>query len=193
MTKEFLISLSGHGLLVMFLSLITAKSPLPRKPPARYEVFMVELRPPVSLEPGEDNLQVIDKTPKISKVSKKIEKKPSRKLSRESRLPSGNLNLKMSSKGTKQSYYIEQMINKISSNWENPAKNSQVALSCVINFTITKDGLISNVKIEKSSGNSAFDFSAQRAVVSTKQLPPFAGEFLGLDSLIVHLEFEQTD
>lgn len=84
------------------------------------------------------------------------------------------------------SLYIDGMQRRIGSNWFRP----QVApgTETVIYFRITRDGTISEAKIQKPSGNSTFDRAALSSVRSSNPLNPlpfgYNGSYLG-----VHLTF----
>jgi TonB family protein len=58
-----------------------------------------------------------------------------------------------------------------------------------VKFTITRDGTLRDVELEKPSGYFALDREAQRAVLVTKRLPPLPLQF-NQDHLTVHLVFE---
>ena len=49
----------------------------------------------------------------------------------------------------------------------------------IIKFTIRRDGMLTNVELEKSSGQALLDLEARRAVIKTMQLPPLPREFTG--------------
>ena len=93
-----------------------------------------------------------------------------------------------SGRGFNYSYYLNILLNKISQNWNNPYKNIDIILKSVIYFEIDENGLISNIRIEKDSGNDIYNESTIRAVALTKKLPPLPQEFSD-DYLKVHLEF----
>ncbi len=42
----------------------------------------------------------------------------------------------------------------------------------IVKFTIQRDGTITGAEVEKSSGYTALDIAALRAVVGARQLPP---------------------
>ena len=44
-------------------------------------------------------------------------------------------------------------------------------------FTIQRDGRLTDIALEKSSGYSALDLTAQRAIYTTRQLPPLPAGF----------------
>jgi TonB family protein len=66
-----------------------------------------------------------------------------------------------------------------------------VAGEAVVKFTIQRDGTLTAVKLEKSSGFSALDINAQRAVMGTRQLPPLPAPFSN-PTLTVDLTFQYT-
>jgi TonB family protein len=46
-------------------------------------------------------------------------------------------------------------------------------LEAIVNFTIHADGSISDIRLEKSSGNKTFDTSAVRAIKQAAPFPAF--------------------
>jgi TonB family protein len=54
-----------------------------------------------------------------------------------------------------------------------------------VKFTIQRDGMLTNIEVEKP-GAAILNLAAQRAIVSTRQLPPLPAAFTG-DRLTVHL------
>lgn len=82
--------------------------------------------------------------------------------------------------------YVITMVERIRSNWNMRAEVAGVA---IIKYTIQRDGTITAVELEKSSGYTALDLSAQRAVLLTRQLPALPTAFPN-SSLPVHLNFE---
>jgi len=84
--------------------------------------------------------------------------------------------------------YLMVMVEKIRANWNGQA---EVAGDTVIKFTIQRDGTITAPEREKSSGYTALDINALRAVVSARQLPPLPAAFPN-PSLTVHLNFQYT-
>ena len=88
------------------------------------------------------------------------------------------------------SWYIALLKSRIEENWK--FKNIIGELSALISFRIYRSGKITNLKIEKSSGYSAFDRSAVLAVKSTKDIPPFPEE-IKQSYLDVMIEFKKED
>jgi TonB family protein len=83
------------------------------------------------------------------------------------------------------------MIQRIRANWnDRPGAVGQT----VMMFTIQRDGRITGIAVEKSSGNQTLDANAQRALALTdgqRQLPPLPEPFPN-STLTVHLNFEYT-
>lgn len=82
--------------------------------------------------------------------------------------------------------YIALMSGQIRKNW-NP--NQGAGGQPVVKFTIRRDGVLTNIELEKSSGQSLLDLEARRAVHKTMKIPPLPREFTG-NSLTVHLTFD---
>lgn len=82
--------------------------------------------------------------------------------------------------------YLAQMVQKIRQNW-NPGMGA--GGQPIVKFTIRRDGMMTNVELEKSSGQDLLDLEAKRAVLKTLQLPPLPREFTET-SLTVHLTFD---
>jgi TonB family protein len=82
--------------------------------------------------------------------------------------------------------YIVQMVQRIRQNW-NP-KQGAVG-EPVVKFTIRRDGMLTNVEVEKPTGQDLLDQEARRAVLKTMQLAPLPREFTE-SSLTVHLTFD---
>ena len=81
--------------------------------------------------------------------------------------------------------YLATMIQLIQRNW---VAKQQVAGDTLVKYTIQRDGRLTNVEIEKSSGYFALDQTAQRALLVTRQLPPLPPQFTE-NTLTVHLIF----
>lgn len=81
--------------------------------------------------------------------------------------------------------YIQTMVQKIQSNWNSKqGATGQV----IVKFTIRRDGMLTNVEVEKPSGNPVLDLESRRAVLYTRQLPPLPAQFTE-PYLTVHLNF----
>src|SRR5205823_5002466 len=84
--------------------------------------------------------------------------------------------------------YLMTMVQRIRENWDphadNPAETG-------VKFTVQRDGRLIDVQVEKSSGFTLLDLSAQRALVSTRQLPPLPAAYPN-PTLTVHVTFQYT-
>ena len=82
--------------------------------------------------------------------------------------------------------YLVLMMEKIRSNW-----NQQVELPgvVVVQFTIQRDGRLTDTRVERSSGTLSLDQNAQRAVMVTRQLVALPAAFPN-PTLTVHLNFQ---
>lgn len=81
--------------------------------------------------------------------------------------------------------YLATMIQLIQRNW---TAKQQVAGDTVVKYIIQRDGRLTNVEIERSSGYFALDQTAQRALLVTRQLPALPPQFTE-STLTVHLTF----
>lgn len=187
MKKELLGSFIGH--LVLFIMLIGLTKPRAQDKlyPEVFQVSVVRFESGIEKSEPVSAVAVIDKKPISKPKEKPIPKSTPPKTSSKT---SQDLGLKISSKVGKHSYYIDAILTKIGNNWSNPFASSGLKFSTTIYFVIQKHGQITNIKIEKSSGNELYDRAAERAVIITQTLPPLAGEFANQESLRLHLEFE---
>jgi TonB family protein len=81
--------------------------------------------------------------------------------------------------------YILDMRNRIRQNWNQHQKTPGVV---TMYFTIQRNGEITAIEVERSSGNAVLDLASQRALVTTKMLAPLPAAFPERQ-LPVHLEF----
>lgn len=88
------------------------------------------------------------------------------------------------------SYYLNVILSRISDNWLNPYAGEARVLNATVMFVIERDGTVKEVKLEKRSGDGAYDASCERALLVLDRLPPLPPEFTG-PRLKLHLEFEQ--
>ena len=82
--------------------------------------------------------------------------------------------------------YLVTMQERILRNWE--SRQQSLGTTGVV-VVVQRDGSLTDVAVEKSSGNSQLDFLATRALLLTRQLPPLPAEYPN-PSLRVHLTFE---
>jgi TonB family protein len=87
-------------------------------------------------------------------------------------------------------WYLSNMSSLFSRNWTRPIKpDLSRTLRAVVHFVIQKDGRITEIVMEQSSGDAALDRSALRAVQDSNPLPPLPYQY-GKDSLGVHFFFD---
>lgn len=81
--------------------------------------------------------------------------------------------------------YLETMMGRIQRNWDS---RQQVSGVTTIKFTIQRNGMITDVELERSSGYPGLDLTAQRALLNTRQLPELPAAYPNA-ALTVHLNF----
>ncbi len=87
-------------------------------------------------------------------------------------------------------WYLSNMSGLFSRNWTRPIKpDLSTTLRAIVHFRIQKDGRISDIVLEQSSGDAALDRSALRAVQDSNPLPPLPYQY-AKDSLGVHFFFD---
>jgi protein TonB len=100
---------------------------------------------------------------------------------------SGGNSLKLDAPDFPFPHYIALIQFRIENNWRAPF-SGQGQLLATMYFKIRRNGEVTDVKLEQSSGSIAFDQAAQRAVYSANPMPPLpAGS--GLETLGVHFDF----
>ncbi len=82
--------------------------------------------------------------------------------------------------------YIQTMVDMIRKNWN---RQQAAAGTVEVKFTIQRDGMLTAIDVEKTSGIQMLDLAAARAVSRTKQLPPLPREFTR-PTLTVYVLFE---
>lgn len=82
--------------------------------------------------------------------------------------------------------YLATMQERILRNWE--SRQSSLGTTVML-FKVQRDGTITDVAVERSSGNPTLDFIATRALRLTQKIPPLPPEYTN-PSLTVHLTFE---
>ena len=85
-------------------------------------------------------------------------------------------------------YYVQRMLALIESRWYKPAAPAETR--ALVRFTINRDGRVSRIELESSSGNSSFDRAALRALYAANPLPPLPPAY-SKPSLTVHLTFSE--
>lgn len=90
-------------------------------------------------------------------------------------------------------YYRSSLVGILRSNWRRPiaADSLNESLTCSVQFTILKSGIIQAPTIARRSGNEALDQSALRAVYDSNPLPPLPFQY-GHASVSAEVVFELT-
>jgi protein TonB len=82
-------------------------------------------------------------------------------------------------------WYLSRVQAKVTERWAGKALPGQQPVAV---FDISREGQVSRLAIEKSSGNSYYDQAALRAITEANPFPPLPAEFPG-QTLRVHLGF----
>ncbi len=82
--------------------------------------------------------------------------------------------------------YLATMLQIVQKNWN---AQQQVAGEALIKFRIQRDGRVTDIELERSSGYTALDITAQRALFMTQRLPALPAAFPE-SQLTVHLRFQ---
>ena len=86
------------------------------------------------------------------------------------------------------SWYVDEVHNRIFSVWEPPSIVTRSGATIV--FGISRTGMVSNIVVERSSGNSIFDLSCDEAVRKASPFPAFPELFKG-NRVRVHVTFKE--
>jgi len=82
--------------------------------------------------------------------------------------------------------YIETMKRYIHGNWN---QQQGAAGRVEVKFTIRRDGMLTGVVVETTSGNPLLDLESRRAVLATQKIPPLPDQFTR-PNLTIYLTFE---
>jgi periplasmic protein TonB len=90
--------------------------------------------------------------------------------------------------GSKYSWYVDTVRNRISSNWQQSLIDPSVRFAprATLSFTILRDGTITNIQVLQSSGNTSVDNSARRAILSSSPVTKLPNDYSGQ---VVNVEF----
>ena len=163
---------------------------LPRKPS--------EVKPRTSLS-EEMNRELGEELSKIKKVELPKESKPVLAESpaksvpqRETKMPSVkavDTTLKVPGIAPGSNAYLARVRQRISSVWSAPPVDVTAQVySVVVKFRLHRNGTVSGVAIEQSSGNEYYDLAGKRAVMNAEPLPGFPPE-LTESSFDAHFTF----
>jgi TonB family protein len=82
--------------------------------------------------------------------------------------------------------YLRTMTELIKSRWD---RNQGAAGTTHMKFVVTRDGTLTGIEVEKTSGQALLDLASRRALIMTNRMPPLPREFGG-NTLTVYLAFE---
>jgi len=90
-------------------------------------------------------------------------------------------------------YYRSSLVAILQSNWRRPVapEGLRQTVTCRVQFTILKSGIVQDARISQPSGNEALDQSALRAVYNSNPLPPLPFQY-GQSSVSAEVMFELT-
>jgi TonB family protein len=87
-------------------------------------------------------------------------------------------------------WYLTAVQRKVYEQWTQPLSRAQLQ-KVVIVFEIARNGEVARARVEKTSGDAAYDLAALRAVAAANPLPPLPAEFRG-SVIRVHFGFEYS-
>jgi len=189
--REIIISFGGHLLLLGVITVFSAsRQPRDLSRPAVITVQLLGGGRPLPEEQA-TGTRLVEPVPRPQGKPKEKEakKSPSRQGTEIIRKP--GLGAKVEGGAALgYNYYLSQMLDRISQNWEDPYSGRTRTFQATVLFVIERDGRLTEVKLEKGSGDGAFDGACLRAVLVTEKLPPLPPEFTA-PRLKIHLEFER--
>lgn len=74
-------------------------------------------------------------------------------------------------------YYVANARLLIMSHFNVPSYLKNTDAKCRVSFNVAKDGTVSNIKVEESSGNNILDLVAEKAVQESGSLAPLPDEY----------------
>jgi TonB family protein len=188
-TPELLLSFAGHALVVVIAALLgISRAVKDTRRPIVFNVAVVSPGTPLPMTETKGTT-LVEAKPK-SQAKAKVEAKAEPKKG-ESMVKRQGLGARIEgAEALGYSYYLNVILTRISDNWLNPYAGDAKVLTATVMFVIERDGTVKEVKIEKKSGDAAYDASCERALLVLDRLPPLPPEFTG-PRLKLHLEFEQ--
>lgn len=90
-------------------------------------------------------------------------------------------------------YYLQIIMDRVSANWFTSLVDPGISgtFHSTVYFKIHRNGQISDLKIDQSSGIRSLDLSAQRAIQSSAPFPPLPREYED-EYLVIRLIFEHS-
>jgi protein TonB len=82
--------------------------------------------------------------------------------------------------------YVAILRQKVAENWRTNDVDPRIrtAPTAIVTFVIMRDGSVRDVRAAQRSGNSALDYSAQRAIYDASPFPPLPSEYSGSEARI---------
>ena len=154
-------------------------------------------RPPALPKAGDKELPAMASTAKApptpsdrptSDVARVAPPPPPLPLGRRDGSPQGSGPMTLNVSDFPFAWYLSRVQAKVTEKWVGKALPGQQPVAV---FEISREGQVSRIAIEKSSGNSYYDQAAVRAITEANPLPPLPAEFPG-QTLRVHLGFNFT-
>lgn len=83
--------------------------------------------------------------------------------------------------GSRFGWYVDAIKRKVAQNWYSQLADPRASMgrSAVVTFTVHRDGSVSNVHVEQSSGVSSLDTSGVQAVLRTDSVGPLPDGYAG--------------
>jgi colicin import membrane protein len=154
-------------------------------------------RPPALPKAGDKELPAMASTAKApptpsdrptSDVARVAPPPPPLPLGRRDGSPQGSGPMTLNVSDFPFAWYLSRVQAKVTEKWVGKALPGQQPVAV---FEISREGQVSRIAIEKSSGNSYYDQAAVRAITEANPFPPLPAEFPG-QTLRVHLGFNFT-
>ena len=200
MRKAFIISFVVHTGLLLFLYYFGWERVVTISMPQVYQVQLISM-PEVQAAPVEEPLPEVDveTIPPPPEEKKKLKPKPKeakpqqkqqntdKKLIQPNKNETGLSGMR-SDEQFEFPWYLRLMVDKIQRNWRNPYAGQADSVLCTIYFRVQRGGQVDDARVEKSSGQAAFDRAALRAVINSNPLPQLPPDY-GESRLTVHLDF----
>lgn len=194
------VSFAVHAVLVAALA-FTWEKPRPRLlPPIRaYRVNLASLHSTSDLPTAAPRKSVsVQKKISPKAAPKKKQEKP-KPVQKPKKAPSPKLGIqgagagpgggvsRLDAKDFAHLWYLDTVQRKIAQTWYKP-RTAGVSVDAVVYFRIGRGGRITNVELAQSSGSTAYDHAALRAVMGASPMPPLPRGFRK-ESLGVHFTF----
>ena len=167
------------------------RAPAPRESVALPDRSLPERSPVPAMRPGEKELpRVASTTPPAStgSVTRPAMPPPLPPRGLPTGSPQGVGAVTLNASDFPFAWYLRQVQRKISEKWEGQARDGNQPQ---VVFDIGRDGKISGLKVEKSSGNPLYDQAALRAITDATPLPPLPDDYKDA-FLKIHLGFNYS-